>query len=129
MSDATLADDDAITTLEDLEALYGAAVPRSLTKEIDYISDHYRAFIEASPFMMIASIAPEGLDCSPRGDPAGFVRVVDQKTVLIPDRRGNNRLDTLKNIIRDPRVVAAVPDPRRRRNPAHQRPRTAHHGA
>ncbi len=104
MSDATLADDDAITTLEDLEALYGAAVPRSLTKEIDYISDHYRAFIEASPFMMIASIAPEGLDCSPRGDPAGFVRVVDQKTVLIPDRRGNNRLDTLKNIIRDPRV-------------------------
>ena len=104
MSDSTLAYEHAITTLEDLEALYGAPVPRSLTKEIGYISDHYRAFIEASPFMMIASIAPEGLDCSPRGDPAGFVRVVDEKTVLIPDRRGNNRLDTLKNIIRDPRV-------------------------
>jgi PPOX class probable FMN-dependent enzyme len=104
MSETTTASDYAITTIEQLEALYGVPVPRSLTKEINYISDHYRAFIEASPFMIIASIAPEGLDCSPRGDPAGFVRVVDDKTVLIPDRPGNNRLDTLKNIIRDPRV-------------------------
>lgn len=93
-----------ITSVEQLEALYGAAVPRSLTKEIDYISDHYRAFIEKSPFVVLASIGPEGLDCSPRGDPAGFVRVTDRKTVLLPDRRGNNRLDTLKNIVRDPRV-------------------------
>ena len=93
-----------ITTIEDLESLYGAANPRSLIKEIDYISDHYRAFIEKSPFVVLASIGPEGLDCSPRGDPAGFVRVADKKTVLLPDRRGNNRLDTLKNIIRDPRV-------------------------
>lgn len=104
MSENEPTDAHAITSIEDLVALYGAPVPRSLTKEIDYISDHYRAFIDASPFMIIASIAPEGLDCSPRGDPAGFVRVVDEKTVLIPDRRGNNRLDTLKNIIRDPRV-------------------------
>jgi hypothetical protein len=104
MTDAKHGDDHAITTVEELEALYGAPVPRSLIKEIGFISEHYRAFIEASPFMIIASIGPEGLDCSPRGDPSGFVRVADDRTVLIPDRRGNNRLDTLKNIIRDSRV-------------------------
>ena len=103
MSDAQT-EPHQITSVEQLEALYGAPVPRSLTKEIDYISDHYRAFIEKSPFVVLASIGPEGLDCSPRGDPAGFVRVTDNKTVLLPDRRGNNRLDTLKNIVRDPRV-------------------------
>ena len=54
--------------------------------------------------MVLASVAEEGLDCSPRGDPPGFVRVVDKKTVMIPDRRGNNRIDTLRNIVRDPRV-------------------------
>ncbi len=93
-----------ISSVEELEALYGQPMPRSLIKEIDYISDHYRAFIEKSPFVVLASIGPEGLDCSPRGDPAGFVRVADKKTVLLPDRRGNNRLDTLRNIIGDPRV-------------------------
>jgi PPOX class probable FMN-dependent enzyme len=74
-------------------------------KEISYISDDYRAFIEKSPFVVIATSGPEGLDCSPRGDPAGFVKVRDNKTVLVPDRRGNNRLDTLRNIVRDPRVA------------------------
>ena len=93
-----------ISSIAELEALYGAPVPRSLVKEIDHISAHYGAFIEKSPFVVLASIGPEGLDCSPRGDPAGFVRVVDSKTVMLPDRRGNNRLDTLKNIVRDPRV-------------------------
>ncbi|MEC7648320.1 MAG: pyridoxamine 5'-phosphate oxidase family protein, partial [Pseudomonadota bacterium] len=87
-----------------LEAIYGEPLPQSLVKEIDYISDHYRSFIEKSPFMVLASVAEEGLDCSPRGDPAGFVRVVDEKRVMIPDRRGNNRIDTLRNIVRDPRV-------------------------
>lgn len=105
MSDSlTTAKPHTIASVEALEALYGAASERSLTKEIDYISDHYRAFIEKSPFVVLASIGPEGLDCSPRGDPAGFVRVADKKTVLLPDRRGNNRLDTLKNIVRDPRI-------------------------
>ena len=105
MSDTlTSAKSHTISSIAELEALYGAANPRSLTKEIDYISDHYRAFIETSPFVVLASIGPEGLDCSPRGDPAGFVRVRDEKTLLLPDRRGNNRLDTLKNIVRDPRV-------------------------
>ncbi len=93
-----------ITSIEQLEALYGAPSERALIKEIDHISDHYRAFIEASPFAIVASAGPEGLDCSPRGDPAGFVRVADPKTVQMPDRRGNNRADTLRNILRDPRI-------------------------
>lgn len=93
-----------ITTTEQLEALYDAPVPRSITKELDHISAHYRIFIEKSPFVVIATSGPEGLDCSPRGDPPGFVRVLDEKTVLIPDRRGNNRLDTLRNLVRDPRI-------------------------
>ena len=93
-----------VSTIAELEAIYGEPLAQSLVKEIDYISGHYRAFIEKSPFMVLASVAEEGLDCSPRGDPAGFVRVVDEKTVMIPDRRGNNRIDTLRNLVRDPRI-------------------------
>jgi PPOX class probable FMN-dependent enzyme len=92
-----------VTSLEQLDALYGAPVEAAVLKEIDYISDHYRVFIDKAPFVVIATVGPEGLDCSPRGDPAGFVRVVDKKTVMIPDRRGNNRIDALRNIVRDPR--------------------------
>ncbi len=92
-----------VTSLDDLEAIYGAPVEAAVLKEIDYISDHYRAFIDRSPFVVLATAGPEGLDCSPRGDPAGFVRVVDPKTVMIPDRLGNNRVDAWRNIIRDPR--------------------------
>ncbi len=95
---------DRITTVEQLEVLYGAPAARSLVKELDCISDHYRVFIEKSPFVILATVGPEGLDCSPRGDPPGFVRVADNKTVLMPDRRGNNRADSLHNIVRDPRV-------------------------
>jgi hypothetical protein len=95
---------DSIKTIEALESRYGAPARRSITKEIDYISAHYRAFIEKAPFAVLASVGPEGLDCSPRGDPPGFVRVVDDRTVALPDRRGNNRLDTLRNIVRDPRI-------------------------
>jgi uncharacterized protein len=94
-----------ISTMEELAALYDAPVPTSLLKELDHVSDDYRAYIDASPFMLLATSGPEGLDCSPRGDPAGFVRVADSHTLLIPDRRGNNRLDSLRNIIRDPRIA------------------------
>lgn len=95
-----------VTTMSELEALYteppyGPAV----VKEIDYISPQYRALIEAAPFVVIATSGPEGLDCSPRGDPPGFVRVRDEKTLLIPDRRGNNRIDSMRNLVRDPRVA------------------------
>lgn len=93
-----------VTTIEELERLYGAPSRAAIVKEINYISDHYRAFIEKAPFVVVASSGPQGLDCSPRGDPAGFVRVRDRKTILIPDRRGNNRIDTLRNILSDPRV-------------------------
>jgi PPOX class probable FMN-dependent enzyme len=92
-----------ITSIEALEVIYGEALGRSITKEIDYISDDYRAFVEESPFMVLSTVGPEGTDASPRGDPAGFCRVTDPKTVLIPDRRGNNRVDSLRNIVRDPR--------------------------
>jgi uncharacterized protein len=93
-----------ITTQEQLDALYGTPVDGALAKEIDYISDHYRAFIDKAPFVVVATVGPEGLDCSPRGDPPGFVRVRDAKTVLIPDRRGNDRIDSLRNLVRDPRI-------------------------
>jgi uncharacterized protein len=93
-----------VTSLEQLDAIYGAPGRPALVKEVDHITPHYRAFIEASPFCALATSGPEGLDCSPRGDKAGFVRVVDDKTLLLPDRRGNNRTDSLKNIIRNPHV-------------------------
>ena len=93
-----------ITSIEELEKLYDKQRLASGVKDIDYISDDYRVFIDKSPFVVIATVGPEGLDCSPRGDPAGFVRVRDRKAVLIPDRRGNNRLDSLRNIVRDPRI-------------------------
>ncbi|MBZ9740580.1 MULTISPECIES: pyridoxamine 5'-phosphate oxidase family protein [unclassified Mesorhizobium] len=93
-----------ITTVEQLEALYGLPGEASVVKELDHVIPEYAAFIEASPFVALATSGPEGLDCSPRGDLAGFVRIVDPKTVMMPDRRGNNRADSLKNIIGDPRV-------------------------
>jgi hypothetical protein len=94
-----------VTTIEALEALYSPVNPTSILKEIDHVSAHYARFIEASPFVILATAGPEGLDCSPRGDPAGFVRVADPRTLMIPDRRGNNRVDSLRNIIRDPRIA------------------------
>ena len=98
-----MSDPDRITSIEQLEALYGEPSGGAVAKEIDYISDHYRAFIDASPFVLLSTVADEGTDCSPRGDPAGFVRVVDQKTVMMPDRRGKNRVDSLRNTVRDGR--------------------------
>ena len=71
----------------------------------DHITPHYRAFIEAAPFFALASCGADGLDCSPRGDAPGFVRVQDEKTLLVPDRLGNNRIDTLRNLLVDPRVA------------------------
>jgi PPOX class probable FMN-dependent enzyme len=88
-----------LATIAQLEALYGRPVEAATVKEIDRITPHYRAYIEASPFATLATAGPEGLDCSPRGDKPGFVRVVDEKTLMLPDRRGNNR------IVRDPRMA------------------------
>lgn len=94
-----------IDTVEKLEQIYNNPAEPSLVKESPVVTDEYRRLIEASPFVALASAGPEGLDCSPRGDLKGFVRIHDDKTVMIPDRRGNNRVDTLRNIVRDPRVA------------------------
>jgi uncharacterized protein len=93
-----------ISTVEELEALYGKPGEASLIKEIDYLIPEYAAFIMASPFLTLATSGPEGLDCSPRGDLPGFVRIHDERTLMMPDRHGNNRADSLKNILRDDRV-------------------------
>ena len=99
--------DFVISTTAELEKLYSdAPYGPAIFKETDHITPQYRKLIEAAPFAVLATCAPapEGLDCSPRGDPPGFVRVLDEHTVAIPDRRGNNRIDTLRNLVRDPRI-------------------------
>jgi PPOX class probable FMN-dependent enzyme len=94
-----------IATVEQLEAIYGQPNDASTVKVADRITPSYRVLIEKSPFAALATSGPEGLDCSPRGDLAGFVRIHDPKTLMMPDRRGNNRIDSLRNIVRDPRVA------------------------
>lgn len=100
-----LDNDGYITTTEALEQLYGAVARPSMLKEVDHIHPAYRPFIEAATFVILASAGEGGLDASPRGDQAGFVHIEDSKTLYLPDRRGNNRLDTLRNIVQDPRVA------------------------
>jgi hypothetical protein len=96
---------DILKTEADLEAIYGRPIEAATVKEVNWITPHYRAYIEASPYAALATSGPEGLDCSPRGDRPGFVRVHDEKTLMLPDRRGNNRIDSLRNIVHDPRVA------------------------
>ena len=88
-----------------LRALYGEPGEASIVKEKDHITPEYRALIAASPFAVLATSGPDGLDASPRGDLPHLVTVEDEKTILMPDRRGNNRIDTLRNIVSDPRVA------------------------
>src|SRR5271170_7162528 len=94
-----------IATTEQLEAIYGETNDASTVKVADRITPSYRVLIEKSPFVALATSGPEGLDCSPRGDLPGFIRIHDDKTLMIPDRRGNNRIDSLRNIVRDPKVA------------------------
>ncbi|MDB5502671.1 MAG: hypothetical protein JWR89_2573 [Tardiphaga sp.] len=97
-----------ITTIEQLEQIYGAfdeIGEASTAKVADRITPSYRRLIEVSPFVALATSGPEGLDCSPRGDVAGFVRIHNERTLMMPDRRGNNRVDSLRNIVRDPRIA------------------------
>lgn len=96
--------DHTITTLAELEARYGEPNQASLAKEVDYLHPYYRAFVEASPFCLLSTVADGMAECSPRGDAPGFVKVLDDRTLLLPDRRGNNRIDSLRNIVVDPRV-------------------------
>lgn len=99
------ADPHLITTAGQLEELYGPVGEASIQKEVSFVHPHYRAMIEASPFAILATSGPGGLDTSPRGDRPGFVAVQDEKTLLLPERRGNNRIDSLRNILTDPRVA------------------------
>jgi PPOX class probable FMN-dependent enzyme len=94
-----------IATVAELEAIYGQPNDASTVKVAHRVTPEYRRLIEVSPFAALATSGPEGLDCSPRGDAAGFVRIHDDKTLMMPDRRGNNRVDSLRNIVRDPRVA------------------------
>lgn len=95
-----------VNSIAQLEALYTPApVPASTTKVANRITPHYRALIAASPFAALATIGPEGIDCSPRGDAGSLVRIHDDTTLMLPDRRGNNRIDSLRNIVRDPRCA------------------------
>ncbi|KNZ34077.1 MAG: pyridoxamine 5'-phosphate oxidase [Methylibium sp. NZG] len=101
----SLTDPHRIASVAALEALYGEPAETSLSKEVDHIHPVYRSMIEASPFAVLATVGPDGLDVSPRGDAPGFVHVQDEHTLLVPDRRGNNRLDSLRNLLVDPRVA------------------------
>jgi PPOX class probable FMN-dependent enzyme len=94
-----------IATIGQLEAIYGQPNEASTVKVADRITPQYRVLIDKSPFVALATCGPEGLDCSPRGDLPGFVRVYDETTLMMPDRRGNNRVDSLRNIVRDPRIA------------------------
>ena len=94
-----------IATIEQLEAIYGQPGEASTVKVADRITPPYRLLIDKSPFAALATCGPEGLDCSPRGDLPGFVRVHNETTLMMPDRRGNNRVDSLRNIVRDPRIA------------------------
>jgi PPOX class probable FMN-dependent enzyme len=95
-----------VTSIAQLEALYTPApVAASTVKVAQRMTPQYRRLIEASPFAALATVGPEGIDCSPRGDQPGFVRVHDDETLMLPDRRGNNRIDSLRNIVRDPRCA------------------------
>lgn len=95
-----------IHTLRQLESLLGTPSEAAVAKELPRVHPGYRAMIEASPFAVLATQGPGGLDASPRGDPAGFVQVLDDdQTLLLPERRGNHRADSLRNILTDPRVA------------------------
>lgn len=98
-------DTNVVKSVDQLEQIYGQPIPTSIVKEVDRLNDVYRKLIEAAPFVVIATSGPDGLDCSPKGDLPGFVRIVDDKTLMIPDRPGNNRLDGFKNLMSDPRIA------------------------
>lgn len=93
-----------VTDIAALEALYGTPGEASLVKVADRLTPEYQAWIAASSFCALATIGPEGLDCSPRGDDAPVVTALDECTLAMPNRRRNNRIDSLRNILRDPRV-------------------------
>lgn len=102
-----------MTSVEELEGLYGTVSPGAVTKERTELHPFHQELIAASPFCALATVGPAGTDCTPRGDEAGFVRVIDAHTLELPDRKGNNRLDSLRNIVADGRVSLLFAIPKR----------------
>jgi uncharacterized protein len=99
-----LSADEVITSEADLRARFKAPSELSLRKQLDHLDHNCRRFIALSPFLCLATSGEDGIDNSPRGDVPGFVEILDERTLLIPDRPGNNRLDSLANIVRNPQV-------------------------
>jgi PPOX class probable FMN-dependent enzyme len=100
-----MSDDHIVRDVETLRRLYGEPHKAAIAKEVDYLHPHYQSFIRASPFAILATVGAQMLEASPRGDAPGFIQIADERTLLIPDRRGNNRIDSLRNIVTDPRVA------------------------
>src|ERR1700739_912865 len=100
-----------VATIEQLEAIYGQTNDASTVKVADHVTPSYRVMIEKSPFAALATSGPEGLDCSPRGDLPGFVRIHDDKTLMMPAAPGNNRVDSVRKLLGDPRVALLVLNP------------------
>lgn len=96
---------DFVTDIEQLEEAYGQPGEASLIKVADHLTPLYRAWIMSSRFCVLTTVGPEGVDGSPRGDDGPVVKELDPKTLVMPDWRGNNRMDSLRNIVRDPRVA------------------------
>ncbi|MGJ5817090.1 pyridoxamine 5'-phosphate oxidase family protein [Paludibaculum fermentans] len=96
---------DPIRDLAELDAMFPAPAAPSVRKVTTRLTPAYCRMIEASPFFALATSGPGGLDCSPRGDAAGFVRIADDSTLLLPERRGNNRIDSLRNLLADSRAA------------------------
>ena len=94
-----------VNSIDELESLYGTPGHTSLAKVSPKLTPAYQQILQASPFCAVATTGPEGLDCSPRGDASGFIHVLDERTLALPDRRGNNRLDTLRNIVRSGEIA------------------------
>lgn len=104
-----------VTTVRDVESILGEQFENQVEKVIDHIDEHCRAWIERSPFVVLSSASASGaMDVSPKGDPAGFVRVLDPKTLAVPDRPGNRRGDTFRNVLENPRVGLMFIVPKRR---------------
>jgi PPOX class probable FMN-dependent enzyme len=99
----------------DIKAILGAPLPSQVAKVIDHIDSHCRAWIERCPFIVVSSINAAGdMDISPKGDPPGFVKVLDSGTLAIPDRLGNRRVDTFLNVLQSPSVAILFIVPKRR---------------
>lgn len=96
---------ETLQTLDALHALYGTPGESSTRKVAGRITPGYRQWIERAKFCALTTVGPEGTDCSPRGDDGPVVQIMDDQTLALPDWRGNNRIDSLRNVVRDPRVT------------------------